>query len=475
MNKVLGILIALLISGNVFSQGIEFEHGTWADVKAKAKAENKIIFVDVYTSWCGPCKLLAKNVFTDSKVGEYLNKNLISFKIDAEKGEGPEFAKAYEVKAFPTLLFINGDGELVLKAVGGKSIDEFIVLAKSANDPRKQLPTLAKKYKSGDRNEQTVLSYISALKESRGAYEDVITEYLNELGAKKWKSKAVYEIVSKYLDDPKNPAFTFFVKNKKAYEKYADKKGIDAAIFNVFKMNLIKRINAEGVKVVDELTETSKIVDESLRKHITNYFTVASSRMEAYSTKEFRATVDSHVYNYATAWEINNYIDFMLFQKKNEDIPEELAMAAKWCLKGIELEDNVKWRTKYITILLKQGKKEEAEKLVKEEFGKSQQEINKSSNKVNALHDCAKAFVAGELFEVKIAAKKAEEWIREALAIDDNLNNNSVLISALSAQGRHKEASKIIAHIEGMKLTDHEKGYLQQVKAYNESMLKTVQ
>lgn len=475
MKKIFGVIIALFICSSAFSQGIKFEHGTWAEVKAKAKTENKIIFVDVYTSWCGPCKVLAKTVFTDSNVGEYFNKNIISFKIDAEKGEGPEFAKTYEVKAFPTLLFINGDGELVLKAVGGKSIDEFIALAKSANDPKKQLPTLAKKYNSGDRDEQTVLSYIAALKESRGSYAEIIEEYLKELGENNWESQAVFEIVSKYMDDPKNMAFTYFVENKKAYEKYADRKDIDDAIFNVFKMNLIKRINSEGRKIVDELNETSKIVEEPLRTHITNYFTVVASPMDAYANKEFRAKVDSHIQNYATAWEINNYIDFMLYQKKNEDIPEELKLAEKWCLKGIELEDNVKWRTKYITILLKQGKKEEAEKLVVEEFSKSQKDINKSTNKVNALYESARALVNGELFTIPMAAKKSEEWIRQALKIEDNLNNNSVLVSALSAQGRHQEVTKIITKIEKLDLTEHEKAYVQQVKAYNESMLKTVE
>jgi len=162
----------------------------------------------------------------------------------------------------------------------------------------------------------------------------------------------------------------------------------------------------------------------------------------------------------------------MLYQKKNEDIPEELKLADKWCQKGIALENTVAWRTKYINILLKQGKQEQAKQLVKEEFVKSQAEIDNSSNRVNALHDRAKALVNGELFEIEIAAVKAEEWVREAISIQDNLNNNSVLVSSLSAQGKHQEASKYIAHMETMELSAHEKGYLQQVKAYNESMLK---
>ncbi|MRT94709.1 thioredoxin fold domain-containing protein [Ancylomarina sp. 16SWW S1-10-2] len=466
MKKILVIVIAMFVCGNLFSQGINFEHGTWAEAKAKAKAENKIIFVDVYTDWCGPCMRMAASVFKDVKVGELMNSNFISMKIDAEKGEGIAFAKEYEVKAFPTLLFIDGDGKIVSKIIGGKTSEEFIALAKIANDPTKQLTNLKEKYDSGKRDDVTVLSYIAALKTGRGDYTDVISNYLKELGSDKWNSKVVYEIVSKYLDDYKNPAFTYFIKNKSQFEKFASKKDIDAAIFNVYKMNFVKRYNSEGDKVVDELKEASKIVNPSLRNHITTYFDVALGGMDAYSKKAYRDQVDSHVANYATAWEINNYIDFMLYQKKNEDIPEELKAAEKWCLKGIELENTVEWRVKYINILIKQGRNDEALKLTKEELPKALAEIEKSTNKSNALVTYAGAFVYGEISQFPIAAQKGEEWIKEALKTDDSFKNNGVLMSALSACGKFKEAEIVASKLEKMAKNDMEKNYVKSLFDY---------
>jgi len=73
--------------------GIKFAHSSWKDVQKKAKAEGKMIFVDCYTSWCGPCKMLARDVFTQKKVGDFFNKNFISVKLDMEKGEGKELRK----------------------------------------------------------------------------------------------------------------------------------------------------------------------------------------------------------------------------------------------------------------------------------------------------------------------------------------------------------------------------------------------
>ncbi len=53
------------------AQGIQFEHITFAEGLAKAKAENKLIFVDAFTTWCGPCKMLTSKTFPDSAVGTF--------------------------------------------------------------------------------------------------------------------------------------------------------------------------------------------------------------------------------------------------------------------------------------------------------------------------------------------------------------------------------------------------------------------
>lgn len=83
-----------------------------------AKAENKLVFVDFYTNWCLPCKLMDEDVFTDEEFAEYMNANFINYKVDAEKANGPNLALIYQVMAFPTLLFLDGDGKVLVRKVG---------------------------------------------------------------------------------------------------------------------------------------------------------------------------------------------------------------------------------------------------------------------------------------------------------------------------------------------------------------------
>ncbi|WP_019988552.1 thioredoxin family protein [Rudanella lutea] len=112
-------------------EGIRFNSASWAEVLKKAKAENRLIFLDAYASWCGPCKMLQKNVFTQKEVGDYFNKKFINVKIDMERGEGPMLAQRYPLEAYPTLFFINGNGKVVKKAIGYMSPDELLNVAKS--------------------------------------------------------------------------------------------------------------------------------------------------------------------------------------------------------------------------------------------------------------------------------------------------------------------------------------------------------
>ena len=108
------------------NKGIKFETGKFSEILAKAKAEDKLVFMDIYATWCPPCKQMAKNVFPLEKVGNYFNKGFVNAKFDAEKGEGVALAKKYKVTAYPTLLLINSSGELVGKLVGGQSPDALI-------------------------------------------------------------------------------------------------------------------------------------------------------------------------------------------------------------------------------------------------------------------------------------------------------------------------------------------------------------
>lgn len=150
--KKLAIFSSLFIGALALAQGIKFEDSNFSAILAKAKKENKLIFVDAYASWCGPCKLMVKNIFPLQTVGDFYNSHFINAKIDMEKGEGIGLAKKYNVKAFPTYLFINGDGEEVHRTLGYVEEKDFIQFAKDAEDPNKRLTALKQKFENGEKD-----------------------------------------------------------------------------------------------------------------------------------------------------------------------------------------------------------------------------------------------------------------------------------------------------------------------------------
>ena len=85
MKKLIFLLSALLISLAALPQGIEFHKESYAEVLKMAKKQKKLVFIDIYTSWCGPCKHMSKNIFPQAKAGEFYNSHFLNLKLDAEK------------------------------------------------------------------------------------------------------------------------------------------------------------------------------------------------------------------------------------------------------------------------------------------------------------------------------------------------------------------------------------------------------
>ncbi|MCE5175016.1 MAG: thioredoxin family protein [Bacteroidales bacterium] len=132
MKKFLSIVPVFLFSLLGFSQGIVFEQGTWKEVLVKAQQADKPIFVELYTSYSDSCKQMAEQIFSVEAVGKVYNGNFICYQIDAEKGEGIEFAKLYEVKSYPTYLFFNTNGAIFCKASKAMSAKNLIGVSDQA-------------------------------------------------------------------------------------------------------------------------------------------------------------------------------------------------------------------------------------------------------------------------------------------------------------------------------------------------------
>lgn len=112
-------------------EGIQFHKGTWEEALQAAKNENKLIFLDIYATWCGPCKKLKANTFSNSEVGSFYNQNFVNVAFDGEQGEGKMLMQKYALRSFPSLLFIDGNRKVVGQTAGYHNSSQFIELGQN--------------------------------------------------------------------------------------------------------------------------------------------------------------------------------------------------------------------------------------------------------------------------------------------------------------------------------------------------------
>jgi len=98
----------------------------------KAGKEGKLVFLDIYTTWCLPCKMMEDDVFTHQPTADIINENFISYKVDAEEDNGINLAFIYDIKSYPTLLFLDPDGNVLERKDGAAYHTEIIALADNA-------------------------------------------------------------------------------------------------------------------------------------------------------------------------------------------------------------------------------------------------------------------------------------------------------------------------------------------------------
>ncbi|SHF02164.1 thioredoxin family protein [Chryseobacterium takakiae] len=337
--KKLTIFSALFIGALAFAQGIKFEDTNFSTILAKAKKENKLVFIDAYASWCGPCKLMVKNVFPQKAVGDYYNSHFVNAKIDMEKGEGIELAKKYNVKAFPTYLFVDGNGEVVHRTLGYVEENDFIQFAKDAGDPNKRLTALKQKFENGEKDPEFLknLAGLTMYNDAEFAAR-VLDRYFSE---KPEFDRDDVQMLLSATQSTESPLYKTFVAKKAEITKI-----LPAERYEAFDKNI--KVNTAIRKAYN--ADTKKWNDNSFMAEAQKFLTKDEAERILKRAKASRALKDKDIDTYekttielykdpsASSSEELNSIAWNFFE--NVTNKASLAKAVTWAQESVKKSEN---------------------------------------------------------------------------------------------------------------------------------------
>ena len=388
MKNLIGLAFMLVMSISVFAEdGIQFTKGSWADILAEAKQSDKIIFVDAFTTWCGPCKWMAANSFPDKAVGDFYNSTFINAKIDMEKGEGIGLAKKYKIYAYPTLLFIDGDGELVHRAVGAVDAAGLLKLGKVASDPTKQLSGLMKRYEKGDRDPEFLKTYANVAKESGlENYQEVANAYL------KTQSDLLTTDNIKFIYDftfsNSDAYYGFMVKNKAKFDAAIGKAEVDNKFKQAITYPMYREQNVDFKAIKNSLSEvfSAATTQQYTDEFEMNYYSYRL-RSDDFKAKYLKAAVAYFDTYEVTDWQVLNETAWTVFENTTDEAT--LKKAAIWAKKSTKIENNFYNNDTLAAIYHQLGKERCAKKAAKKaiKLGKAEgEDVSDSENLLKKIN-----------------------------------------------------------------------------------------
>lgn len=265
-------------------KGIKWTTGlSWEQIKQKAKAENKYIFIDAYTTWCAPCKMMDKYVYPNDTVGDFFNKHFIAVKTQIDKTDKDEQAikdwyndskrieGEYDITAYPSLIFLSPESTPLYKIEGFRPVQKFVDTAKLVltngtvyNDPFKEYRSLVSKYKQGvkhyDRMPYMIQSAfkLNDIDLAREMFIDHLN-YASGLNETDRYTKENIELWSSYVLKLDSKALQFFLKDSNKIDKVMGQKGFSARavdktirgriVDSFFRMQKGETMTATGTKI----------------------------------------------------------------------------------------------------------------------------------------------------------------------------------------------------------------------------------
>ena len=226
-------------------EGTKFEEMTLAEALQKAKAENKHVFIDCYTSWCGPCKEMSDYIFPQAEVGAFFNEHFVCVKFDMEKGEGLEIAKNYKIQVYPTFIILAADSTEQYRFTGKLEPRELIEKAKMGLDAKNNVSMMKAEFEAGQMDKNRMYDYLMTLINAAD-YENALKvsdTLMTRLTDNEKLDKKYWPVFSNYWLSPvSSDNFEFLLSHKTEFEQLVGKYELNEYLQSIYNQLLTSYI-----------------------------------------------------------------------------------------------------------------------------------------------------------------------------------------------------------------------------------------
>ncbi|MCB0480091.1 MAG: thioredoxin family protein [Flavobacteriales bacterium] len=362
MKKIMILLLSSLaaLGLNAQNRSIDFEKDYKKALK-KAKAENKLIFLDAYATWCGPCKWMAANVFTNDEVADFYNSNFINLKMDMEKGEGKDIAEKFKIRSYPTLFFLDHEGNMIHKKVGAsQELKSYIKLGEDAKNPERQYNTLKAKFEAGQTDKEFLENYMEVAGGAGDNITPILSKYYEPLSEKDMLEESTWHVIRKYDKSVDSKGIMFVMSHIDHFSAVYDHTEVDQLLYQ---NNYAKIMGILYSKDFSKKDFDIALID--LKKHkIPGWekIVLAADIEHLNKQKKTREMCELAVLEVMEVFEhdpvaLNNYA-WMIFEKSDD--PAELTEALKWADRSLLMSERSFVQDTHANLLNKLGRKSEA-------------------------------------------------------------------------------------------------------------------
>ncbi|MBI1287363.1 MAG: DUF255 domain-containing protein [Flavobacteriales bacterium] len=342
----------LLLNTLGFAQTKWFE-GTWKEAFDEAKKQNKYLFIDCYTDWCGWCKVADEKTFPTDVVANVLNQNFISVKVDMERGDGVVLGAKYRVLGYPSYLMFTPDGKLAGKMFGYKeNPSDFVDAVKAALDESNQPNYPSKVTDKVEFPDFYVNSFTNKDKEEKrqnpeeGEVEKWLSAQKDRMSEAAWSVMYKFPLTEKYVEE--------FLKNRKAYTDLYGKVEVDEKVSGIAYGMLQKAMKSQDesdLQTVLDFADT--FIEDDLEASKSMYqlkFCEGKGDWSGFA-ECVQKLIDFYGFENFLI-DINNYSWTIYLNAENKEV---IAKAIGWMSKVVDLDPQYMYLDTYAALLYRSG------------------------------------------------------------------------------------------------------------------------